>query len=62
MKDEGYHTVGLSQNPWVSKISNLHKGFDEFFVADDINYLTFRKMNLNNDENIMRNLEALGCL
>jgi len=31
LRSHGYMTAGFSNNPWVSKLSNLDQGFDTFF-------------------------------
>ncbi|GGK81231.1 sulfatase-like hydrolase/transferase [Haloarcula sebkhae] len=36
LHDEGYHTVGISANPWVSPGFGFDKGFDQFKTAYDL--------------------------
>lgn len=36
LNQEGYHTVGVSANPWISPGFNFDKGFDQFKTAYDL--------------------------
>ncbi|WP_420182763.1 sulfatase [Haloarcula sp. KBTZ06] len=36
LREEGYHTVGISANPWISPGFNFDKGFDRFKTAYDL--------------------------
>ena len=37
LRDAGYETVGVSENPWVTKAFNMAQGFDRFsFVIDSV--------------------------
>lgn len=39
LKSAGYYTVGISHNPWVSSVTALDRGFDEFWFWDRANVL-----------------------
>lgn len=34
LAEEGYHTAGFSNNPWVGQLSGLDRGFEEFIEWD----------------------------
>jgi arylsulfatase A-like enzyme len=38
LRDEGYETFGISENPWVTALSNLDQGFDNFIEKLDTRY------------------------
>jgi len=59
LAETGYRTVGLAANPWVSRGSGLHLGFDEFYNIDEDESL-IRAVGLKRALQFAVNVRSLG--